>query len=525
MKALQHWKSWKTLYWVGPFLLVMGISSGLVLGRWNWLPLSLLGLGLLIVLAWLFTQTQGLKSVLSQRSAQDRTNAIITTVAVLAIFLLANALGDRLNHRFDLTENRVFTLAPQTVEVVQSLEQPVTFYVFDAAPNNQDRDLLENYRRRNPQQFRYRYIDPQVEPGIAQRFGVQNFGEVHLELGDRRQLVQSVSPEERLSERRLTNALANITSDRQAAVYFIQGHGERQLDPGQDSLSQTVTNLEDERFTVAPLNLAETPQVPNDAAVVVLAGPQRALSTEELEALRQYQQRQSGLLVMVDPQTNPELTPLLQPWGVQLSDRILYSPSAGRDGVNTVITQYGSHPITQELGNGITVYPLARPLEITPVEGIQAIPLLITGGDTQAWQVDAEGRLSPDTNNAPAGEMALGAAFSRSVDDAETDPSAEADAASEPEAILPEARMVVIGNSSFVSDGLVNQYFNRDVLLNAINWLSQADGQTFSVRPAEQTNRRIRLSPAQQIWLTLCSLALLPLAGFAMAVALWWRRR
>ncbi len=529
MKSLQTWKYRHYLAWLGPFFLTMGLTAGLVAGRWSVLPLSLLGLGLLICLGWLLTRTSGLRQMLSQRSTQEGTNAAIATVAVLCIFVFVNMLGDRLNHRIDLTENQIFTLAPQTVELVQTLEQPTRVVVFDVAPNAQDRDLLQTYRQRNPTQFNYEYLDPQLEPGIAQRFGVQTFGEVHVEQGDRRQLVQTVNAGERLTERRLTNALARITSDRQSRIYFLQGHGERLLQPGEGGLSETLANLEADNFSVETLNLAENPRVPSDAAVVVLAGPERSLLPEEIDALQQFQQRRSGLLVMVDPQVNPELEPLLDDWGVRLSDRLLYDPVAGRDGVVTVVTAYGPHPITQELQNGISFYPLARPLEISNSEEVQVTPLLITSPETQARRIDDEGNLlPPDSTNEPAGEMALGAAFSRPIEAEDTAgpaEAAEADSLNESDDAPPEARLVVIGNSTFATDGLVNQQVNKDVFLNAINWLSQDDGQSFAVRPAEPINRRITLSNAQQIWLALGSTALLPLFGLVMAIALWWRRR
>ncbi|WP_448596344.1 GldG family protein [Thermoleptolyngbya sp.] len=522
MKHLRPYLKLKHLIWPGVFLILMGLTAGLVSGTWGPVPVGLLSAGIGLLVVWLGSQASGLQGLWGKRSTQAGTNAALATLAVLAIFLLTNFLASRYNTRVDLTENRLFTLAPQSQEVVQSLEDPVKVWIFDLAPNPADKDLLENYRRQNPDRFAYEYVDPQVQPGLAERFGVQNFGEVYVEKGDRRQLVQAISPSQRLTERRLTTALVKITSDRQTKVYFLQGHGERALNPGQGGLAQAITSLTEETFQAEPLNLANTAEIPADAAVIVIAGPQRPLLAEEVTRLREFQTRKGGLLLLVDPQTNPGLDALLEPWGVALSDRILVDPAAGRDGAIAIITEYGPHPITDGLNNGITFFPLARPLELGEVEGVELMPLLLTNPRTQAQQIGEDGQLRPDPE-APEGNLVLGAAFSRRLSNAPA-PSPSPDTA-EPPPAQDEVRMVVIGNSTFATNGLIDQQLNRDLFLNAIGWLSQEADPTFTVRAAEPTNRRVLFSPAQQIGLILASLVFLPLAGLALAVGVWWRRR
>jgi len=516
MNAWKHYTQY--LFWLGPFLVVMGITAGLVAGTWGSVPIGLIGGGLAVFVAGLISQGGKFPKGWQGRASQSNANAAIATLAVLTIFLLVNILANRYGTPIDLTENRIFTLAPQTQEIVKTLDQPIKVYLFDPLPNAQDQALLENYQRQNPSQFSYEYIDPQAQPGIAQRFQVQTFGEVYVERGDRQLAVQTVSAELRLSETRLTSALVQVTSGKQPTVYFLQGHGERLLDPGQGGLSETVASLTTENYTVNPLNLATNPVVPEDADVVVLANPQRPLLAEELAALETYREGRSGLMVMIDPQSEPELDDFLADWGVTVGDRLLFEPAAGQDGVVTVITQYSQHPITRELANGISFYPLARPLQIEEIEGVQATPLMLTSADTEAREVAEDGTLVPPAENEPRGNFVIGAALSRPLDtpDAET-----SDAATPP----PEARMVVMGNSSFISDGLVNQQLNRDVFLNSIRWLSQDDTASLAIRPAEPTNRRITFSPLQRLWLAIAAMALVPSIGFALAAIFWWRRR
>ena len=85
--------------------------------------------------------------------------------------------------------------------------------------------------------------------------------------------------------------------------------------------------------------------------------------------------------------------------------------------------------------------------------------------------------------------------------------------------------MVVIGNSSFATDGLFNQQLNGDVFLNSVSWLSKIDSPTLAIRPKAATNRRLNMTVQQQIWLMLLSLVVFPLLGLVGAGALWARRR
>ena len=96
-------------------------------------------------------------------------------------------------------------------------------------------------------------------------------------------------------------------------MYFITGHGEPALtDSDRNGYSVTKQALEEQNYTVQELVLARQTQVPDDAAVVVLAGPQRDLLEAELEALSAYLGRGGHLFVMIDPETAPGLVAFVQ---------------------------------------------------------------------------------------------------------------------------------------------------------------------------------------------------------------------
>jgi ABC-type uncharacterized transport system involved in gliding motility auxiliary subunit len=523
MKTLKRLKPLKYLFWLGLFLTVMGLTAGVVSGTWGAIPLGLAIGGLVIIGLWLIflgrIEDSFQPKFWSRRSTQSGTNALVGTIAVLAILGLINFLAVRHSTRIDLTESKLFTLAPESQQVLKDLKQGVKVYVFDNQQNPQDRDLLENYQRKSPQ-FSFAYVDPEANPGLAEQFGIKNAGEnrdVYLEFqpSKRRQFLQNVNSQLRLSESKLTSGIVQITSDRRTQIYFLQGHGERSLS-GEGGISQGVKALQDKNFFSAPLNLVQAGKVPADATVVVVTGPTRSLLDAEVSALEDYLNGGGNLMVMVDPKTKSGLERLLSQWGVKLDDRIAINGSdrqvKGWGATGMIVDQYGTHPITQDFRNGISLYPLARPLEITTVSGIQSTPLLLT--DPKSWAESDLKEQPPKLNGGDRpGPLALGAAFTRTIASSTASPRPT------------QARLVVLGNSSFVNDSLFVQQLNGDVFLNSVRWLSQQDEQPLSIRPKDVKNRRIVLTVEQASVLAFIALVAVPLLGLGSAGLIWWRRR
>lgn len=502
-------------------LTIAGISAGIVAGAWSAIPVGMIITGLVIVGLWiLFVPLQS--GFFGQRSTQASTNALISTIAVLVILGLLNFLAVRYSNRVDLTESGAFTLSPETQQVLQELPAPgVKAYVFSGDPNPQDRTLLENYQRQSPK-FTFEYVNPEANPGLATAFNIKNSGDnrdVYLELqsSKRRQYLQSVSSQVRLSESRLTNGLLQITNDRRLRVYFLQGHGEKSLTQGENAIAASVKALEDKNFISQPLNLAQAGKVPNDASVVLIVGATRPLLDAETKAIETYLNGGGNVLVAVDPEQKPGLDALLARWGVKLDDRVAVNAPdqqiSNAGPAVAVITQYGAHPITKDFRNGISFYPLARPIDITPINGIQATPLLLT--DPKSWAESnlKEQPLKLDGGDRP-GPLAIGVALTRPV----TPTSAS-------NSTPKESRLVVFGNSTFIVDGYSNQQLNGDVFLNSVTWLSQEAQQPLSIRPKDIKNRRINLTTQQATILGLLALLIVPLFGFATAGVVWWQRR
>jgi len=243
----------KYLYLLGILIAILGLVMGIVSQIWLPIPISLLVLGLILIVIGIGLYFP--KTVVT-------TNTMIITLCFLLILGLLNFLVVRNEVRIDFTENQVFTLSSQSQAIISKLTQPVKVWVFQAQLNSGDLELLKNYGRYSSQ-FSFELVDPEIEIQLAKEFEIKSIGEVYIEYEGKKRLIQKISEVEALSEAKLTSGIQAIQSDRPpATLYFLQGHGETELTPVEEGLSQAVESLTEKGYQVKPLNLAQVNKIP-----------------------------------------------------------------------------------------------------------------------------------------------------------------------------------------------------------------------------------------------------------------------
>jgi ABC-type uncharacterized transport system involved in gliding motility auxiliary subunit len=560
---------WKYIFLLSLFLLAAGISIQILSGEWNAIAIGFTIGGAVFLGLWFIFQGDALLASSSPRSAEAGTNALLTTIAVIAIVGLINFVGVRYSEPIDLTESKRFTLAPQTERMLETLDQPVKVWLFSNQPQSDERELLENYQRIAPRTFQYEFVDPIQQPGIADRFGVEQQGEVYIEYNDQRQFVQNAQ-QGSLKEAKLTSRIAKLVGGQQSTVYFLLGHKEHSPNnQGDGGLSQAVKRLENSNITAETLNLAGGKEIPNNASAIAVVGPKQDFLESELDALRDYLNDGGSVFLAIDPQQEAGLSEFLSEWGVSRSDRVAVDPSQWVQGfgpVAPVVTDYGNHPITREFGQNYTFFVLASPLEVKAPEGINDTPLLLTGPKSWAEQNLNEG---PDWEfNAEEdirGPLVLGVALTKPLKEstAEASPTTEPSPTPSPEPSpqasppasptpspepspqasppaspspnadkgetpakesVPQARLVVLGDSDFATNGLISGNLNGDLFVNAMGWLSGQEEEFLSIQPSQPKNRRLNLNP-QDVRLIGFMALLFPVLGFMASGLFWWFRR
>ena len=479
-------------------------------GRFWW---PLVGAGIVLVALSTLPWLAAARHKVGQRTMSYGLNAAVSILLVLGVVGFVEALSARHSARFDLTENKRRSLSPQTVQVLRGLKDDVNvvgFFRSDQPGKRVAEDLFKQYAGYANKKFTWKIVDPDSDPALARRYGIESYGTIVLETKARSEKVLDAE------EEKLTNALVKLTREGKRTVYVTQGHGEHDVaNTERVGFSEAKSALEKANYEVKPLALARAASVPNDAAVIIVPGPRTDLFPPEIDALDGYLGKGGKLLAMVDPPfpgkiQDAAIKRFLAKWGIELGDNLVVelSPIGRLFGIGPevpIIQQYEPHPITRDLAGITTLFPITR--SVTPMKtlpaGVNVQPLAKTSpeswGETDRQALE-QGTAKPDPQD-PKGPLPVAVVATKD-----------------------KARIVVYGTSNLPTNQFLNVQGNRDFFLNTVSWLAEEEDQ-ITVRPKDTKQTPIFLSAQQGRAVALLPLVVLPglvLAGGIVAVV---RRR
>jgi ABC-type uncharacterized transport system involved in gliding motility auxiliary subunit len=486
--------------------------------------------GLVAVLLYTLGQWREIAGVFSRRQARYGTLAATSTVVVLAILVAINYIGSRQKKRWDLTANKQFALSDQSRNVLNKLDAPLEVKVFAQEQDfTRYQDRLKEYTYAS-NKLTTDYVDPDKKPTEAKAAGIQQYGTILMNYKGRTERVTSDN------EQDITNAIIKVVSGQQKKIYFTQGHGEKDTAASdRDGYSGINASLGKENYTVDKLVLAQQGSVPDDASVVIVAGPTTDLLPGEIDALKKYLDNSGKVLLLIDPpekSDSPPLTNLIalaHDWGMDIGNDVVVDVSGmgrliGASEAMPVAARYPQHPITERF-RVMSVYPLARSVTAVSggVNGHIAQPIVETG--ERSWaETDIKGLFASkpveldESKGDKKGPIAIAAAVSAAP------PSASNATPAEKDAPKPQTRVVVFGDSDFAANSTLGLPGNRDLFMNTVGWLSQQEN-LISIRAKDPEDRRITLTSAQQTNILLLSLLVIPGGIFGTGIYSWWRRR
>ncbi len=532
------------LGWVGTACVVVALAIGGAplfgvppLGKPEWVPYAryLAFAGLALILLYIASQWREVAGSFGKRQTRMGTIAGSTVLVVLALVIAANYLASRRNKRWDLTANQQFSLSDQTKQILQKLDAPLKVRVFDQ-PTQFDRfrDRLNEYAYQS-KQVSVEYVDVDKQPVLATQNQVQSYGTVVFDYKGRTERIVSSD------EQQLTNGLIKLITGQQRKVYFVQGHGERDIASSErGGYSSIVSGLQSDNFATDTLVLAQKGSVPADASVVVVAGPTADLLQPELDLLKGYLETGGKLVVLIDPPAKTTDAPLtnliafLHEWAIDVGNNIVVDVSGvgkliGTDESVPVAARYPSHPIVAEF-RLLTAYPYAR--SVTPVSAgvnnrtaqmfVETSPN--SWGETDVASLFSSGKVENDKTKDVQGPVPIAAAVSIAAPAAPAAPPAPEGQPKPEEPPKPETRLAVVGDSDFAANYALGIQGNRDLFLNIVNWTAQQE-TLISIRPKDPEDRRLTLTAAQQTGLRWLALLGLPAAIWGAGIWNWSRRR
>lgn len=472
---------------------------------------------------------------------KNRKSSVIQLCLVVGIVISATVLAEELVVRIDLTENNRYTLSQASIDIAESLEDPVTvtaYFSKDLPPNLQQvkRELIsfmEEFRAYSGDNLEYNFINPNKDKMTereAQQAGVQP---VSISVRERDQMSQRraylgavfsyqgnkeavpfIRPGSSI-EYTLVSKIKQLTVDEKPKIGLLQGHGE----PSQREMIQLRDELS-QRYQLETVTGLDSTSVPPDIETLLVIRPQQKLTQNELKAIDQYimsggravfavnrvrTMLQRGMAMPQDQGINQLLTAYNIPVNPDLirdANASVIRVQQNRGGfqmVNSVrypyipqVTNFADHPISKGLESA--VFQFVSSLDTTAVDSSQTLTVLASSSQKSGT---AQGRfnLSPNQNwterKFPQSEIPLAAA----VEGTFTSAFADVDSVEVPLSKSKDASVVVIGDGDFVINGPRQRSQqlpsdNISLMVNAIDWLADDTG-LIALRTQQVTDRSL----------------------------------
>jgi len=419
---------------------------------------------------------------------------------------------------WDLTAAKVYSLSPQSVKVAHALKAPtrvLAFYSQQAPELATVEELVLRYRQ-HTSLLSFEVVNPISDVARVSKYQIQDDG-------PRVVLVQSNLKSESTErfqvdladfdhEQRFTQALMRLGQSRGKTIYFTQGHGERSPEQlSAQGLSELKKALEGEGFKVQNLSLRHGLEMPQQAAAIIVAGPQTAFDASEIEKLGSYLANGGQVGIALEPGMSGGLDGLLGRYGIQVNrdvviDRAEMGQLVGQGPTTAVALNYPTqHPITQGLRGAATIFPGASSISLNP--GGEGVTQILAQTDAKTWGekkllsgMTQEGVLRYDPGEVQ-GPINLMVASTKA-----------------------ESRLWVSGDVDFMSDAAFHVSANKNLVLNAMSWLGKAE-QNMGIRSHRRGHHRLVLTPAQKEYLAFVLVYLWPLLCLFIGIGVTQYRR
>lgn len=450
--------------------------------------------------------------ILGLRQTKYGANTVLAILVFLGILILINFIFYKENIRFDLTKNKKFTLSNQTKKVLKQINQEIKIIgFFQKETQSEAENLLKEYQAQN-KKIKVEFIDPDAKPALAQKYGIERYGTLILEMGDRKQEITESS------ESDITSGILKLIEKEKEKkkIYFLTGHGEKDIESGGDrSYTKIKHQLEKENYEVKTINLITKPEIPRDTAVLIIASPKNKILDKEKEIISNFLDKNGKVFILLDPKSEVKeevgFSDILAKWGIEVNNNLVIDPvNYFLEDVGTiVIDKWILHKITENLPS--VFFPGVS--KVSPKKDLPKDITVQTLAKTsnRSWLEAnfANRNVKFDAGQDEKGPISIAVTAEKEKKDNEKKAG---------------ARLAVFGDSDFAVDAFSNILSNQDLFINTVDWLVEKE-ELISIRPKEQENRQVNLSGRQAKLVFYFTVIGMPLIVIVAGIAVWINRK
>lgn len=457
----------------------------------------------------------------------------------LAVALMINYLSFRHYYREDWSRTQLYKLSSKTTGLLESLDKPIEVTVFFQPGNVLYEDihnLLREYRFHSTR-LNIQWVDPdrdisQTEE-LAVKYQVTDPNVVVFDCEGRSKYVRvdeianidASSGIERITsfkgELAFSSAIQGVVQKTVPVVYFLTGHGERDISnfDRRIGFSSAAQLIERDNIDVKPLLLSTVKQIPADCGVLIVAGASQSMSKAEADMISIWLRRSGRLMVLTDAGQTSGLEKMLQEWGVLLHNDIVMDPDRTLTGREVFVSAYNRHPITAKLGTTAAIFHMPRAVEpdytqpkTVSADRPQVTPLALSSKNS--WS-EAQSEQMPAKYDKGTDDLLGPVSLAVAVEKGDTTGLLDMK--------LRPSRLVVFGDSGFISNsGLTGG--DTSLFMSSLNWLLDRE-QLMAISPKKVDDTRLKLTRDKIHILALSTVGIIPALAALFGTALWFRRR
>jgi hypothetical protein len=524
------------LSYIGGIGLVIGLIGLIWQTGFTPFIIGTLAVGIIGIAGWALLAPADFRAFFAGRQTRFGTAAVFGTLLIIGIVVLSYVLLQRQTITIDMTQSGRYTISPETRRILTRIARPIRITGFYSSSMLPQRDIDDQFYRQYEIEsnglLTREYVNPDEQPAIAQRFGMEFDGQVFVAFLNEDGTVDfdtvSRVPRSNTQEADMTAAILRLLVTGSFTVYFETSKGELDpLDNCQQCLSGATNGIRESGLVPLPLSIAEIAasgqEIPPVGSTIVLARPTTDLTQAEIAAIDRYLQQGGSLFIMADVLYNEDgflreeglfNQYLWTNFGIRALDAVAVDPASSSETPLDVVSfaVFENNSITQRMNeqNLPSVFRLSRVVEanVTP-------PMDTTTGAAIMSSPDGFGERNLE---------ALSQTNTYGLD-------AEQDIAGPVATVVwsnntrTGARIVLIGDADFATNGFVGSGGNALLFTDIISWLTRFSESVSFAPQIYQTGLPVMFISGQELDLiAFLTTFLLPGIVLGIGVIIWFRR-
>ncbi|MCF0150929.1 MAG: GldG family protein [Firmicutes bacterium] len=464
--------------------------------------------------------------------------SVVATVMVLAIAVIVNVLAAALPAKytaFDTTGKNMYSLSTTTLELLDSLDQDITFtWLVKEGSEDTGIDLLLKEYQSNSSHIKVEKADPDLNPTLiadntsqfyensllatcGERTKWVDFYDIYVIQYDAETYMYTQEyTVDFAGENAITGAINYVINVEFPKLYALTGHGETEITTNiKAAVKQANVDMENFSFF-------NNDEVPADADMLFVNGPTSDITDAELTKLSAYLKNGGNMLLITGPQTDgkvlPNLNKLMAYYGVQAVDGIVIEADTARFASNApymLLPELVSNEITIALKNtnSFVLMPFAHGITVGTAESDSVIvnKTLKTSNKAYSKLAGYNMQTYEKEDGDIDGGFALGVSITDTIDEAKDIKS-----------------KIIWFSSNYVIDEETSKAVagsNQTMFMKAISWLCSSQDTGITIGAKSLAEETLNMSSSTTNILMVLFVILIPVLYLGAGIGVWLKRR